>query len=40
MEIYNDNSKIKILSRYLITKGVDEAAKIQKMLFFFVMKNC
>ena len=35
MGIYNDNSKIKILSRYLITKGVDEAAKIQKMLFCF-----
>lgn len=35
MEIYNDNSKIKILSRYLITKGVDEAAKIQKILFCF-----
>ena len=35
IKFYDKNSKIKILSRYLITKGVDEAAKINKLLFMF-----
>lgn len=32
---HGDNDKINILAKYLITKGVDEAAKIQKLLFMF-----